>query len=89
MYEISDKKLRDEFKKTEYGRKTNIWLYFTLPLGVIALVFLILTSFGVVTFTQEQLDIIYPLGIVFVSLSCYFDGKRDGAFEQFRRSKKK
>ena len=96
MYEFSKKEIRNKFKETEYGKSTNKWLYISLGcvggLFLIALVIVFLVLFKVISMDSETLPIIagvfsYLIFISFI-ISCYFDGKRDGAIEQFKRSLK-
>ena len=35
MYEFSEKDIRKEFKTTEYGKKTNKWLYISLAIALV------------------------------------------------------
>lgn len=97
MYEFSKKEIRSKFKETEYGKKTNKWLYMSLG-GVGAVVFsslvIALMIFLKVIKIDEELFTAL-IGIfnyfLFISLiiACYFDGKRDGAIEQFKQTLKK
>ena len=38
MYELSNKEIRAEFKKTEYGKKTNKWLYLSVSIAIVFVV---------------------------------------------------
>lgn len=85
MYEFSKKEVRKKFVETEYGKKVNTWLYISGVIAVFFLVFSILSR--IVSFSEtiiEIIDIGFFISAVFV---CYFDGKRDGAMEQFKRGK--
>lgn len=97
MYEFTKKEIRTKFKETEYGKKTNKWLYTT---AIIALVILIIgETIGILYFTKilkinenifnTFLGIIMPLFFIACVTACYFDGKRDGAIEQFKKELKK
>lgn len=96
MYEFEKKELRKEFKETEYGKKTNKMLYTSIIVGLVI--------FGVVSFVLGFLDgldlcetlfirellsnILSPLFFVIAVVVCYFDGKRDGAITQYKKSRK-
>ena len=44
----------------------------------------------ILTTTEDMwLNVLFGLTAIAVIIACYFDGKRDGAIEQFKRSKKK
>ena len=89
MYEFSDKEIRKNFKSTEYGKKTNIWLYLFLGIALFFVVLEILLYFLSQNeeFVLDQTLKIYLDGLTAISVvtACYFDGKRDGAIEQFKR----
>lgn len=93
MYEFTKKEIRNKFKKTKYGKKVNKMFIVSF---VIALIFCSVWGFIIgyidgaeleLTKLQENLlnylDILTILAVIIV---CYFDGKRDGAIEQFKRS---
>lgn len=84
MYEFSKKEVRKKFKETEYGRKTNIWLYISVTITLILFIILILPS-KVISFSEAFYDALDSLFMVSLIVACYFDGKRDGAIEQFKR----
>ncbi len=96
MYEFSDKEARTKFKKTEYGRKTNKMLYISLVIAVVLFIASCIIYF-VVAFDNKfltdiesiLLNILFGITAIAVILACYFDGKRDGAIEQFKRGNKK
>ena len=87
MYEFTDKETRKKFKETEYGKKTNKWLYITVPFGIAALVFYILITIKVIELEGSMLSLAFGLIFIAIIIMCYFDGKRDGAIEQFKRKK--
>ena len=96
MYEFSQKELRAKFRKTEYGRKTNKMLYISLGIAAVLFVvscvvfFLVGAGNDILTTTEDMwLNVLFGLTAIAVIIACYFDGKRDGAIEQFKRSKKK
>lgn len=96
MYEISDKEARGRFKKTEYGKKTNKMLYISLAVAgvlfVVSCIVYILMGAGneLLTTTQDMgLNVLFGLTTIAVIIACYFDGKRDGAIEQYKRGSKK
>ena len=94
MYEFSSKEIRSKFKQTEYGKKTNKLLYtfltITLSILVLSFVFGFLCGAEVINLSEETFDLVLTIadGIFYVVLllTCYFDGKRDGAIEQFKRN---
>ena len=95
MYEFSDKEARAKFKKTGYGKKTNKMLYISLVVaGVLFIVscivfFLMGAGSKILTTTEDMLlNILFGITAISVIIACYFDGKRDGAIEQFKRGKK-
>lgn len=87
MYEFTKKELRQKFKETEYGKKTNKWLNICICISVLIY---ILDVIVLINFINDENRItIIPLLFLITCLSsiisCYFDGKRDGAIEQFKR----
>ncbi len=97
MYEFTKKEIRRQFKETEYGKKTNRWLYITAVIALVVLIFGEALSILYVTNTIKLdentfltcLSIIIPAFFLSAITACYFDGKRDGAIEQFKRDLKK
>lgn len=97
MYEFCDKEIRKKFKKTEYGKKTNRWFYISLGiLGTIiflAVAFCVLLYFELISLSAQSLIMLTAVfsGLFSISIiiSCYFDGKRDGAIEQFKSTQEK
>ena len=93
MYEFSSEEVRRKFKETEYGRKTNKWLYISLSIALFFIVLEIVLYFlgkeGIVNLNIYLERCLYCLFSIFLLTACYFDGKRDGAIEQFKRSLKK
>ena len=91
LYEFTKKELRKEFKKTEYGKKVNIWLYISLVINIFIYILDILFFF--IFLDSENITTLFPVMITisFISsvICCYFDGKRDGAIEQFKRDYRK
>lgn len=85
MYEFSDKKDREKFKKTEYGKKANrlliIFALIALPFCIFEIVMCFVDQSGI---KPIILDIMSTLFVVSALIACYFDGKRDGAIEQFK-----
>lgn len=90
MYEFSSKKDREEFKKTSYGKKTNLWLILAIAISVpiLLLIFAILFFVDISELSTGFLKVIQILIMVSIAIIGYFDGKRDGAIEQFKSSKK-
>ena len=96
MYEYSKKEARNKFKKTEYGKKTNKMLYISLIIALVffiasCIVFFLMGAGSEILSTKEDmwLNILFGATAISVIIACYFDGKRDGAIEQFKRSMKK
>ena len=97
MYEFSDKEIRKQFKQTEYGKKTNKWLYMSLiSVGIVAVISIIIAIVLAFNFYKIDKSILIPvIGFlasafwIVLIISCYFDGKRDGAIEQFKLNQKK
>lgn len=96
MYEFSEKEVRAKFKKTEYGKKTNKMLYISLIVAsllfIVSCVIYIVMGAGkeLLTTTEDMwLNILFGITAIAIILACYFDGKRDGAIEQFKRGYKK
>ena len=97
MYEFTKKEIRKQFKETEYGKKVNSWLYISLAIFLTLLIVVpFLAGFalgfsGVEWEKAEEILMDYAElygAIVFVSafITMYFDGKRDGAIEQFKKN---
>ena len=96
MYEFSKKEIRSKFKKTEYGKKVNKTLYISIVISVvlflISVIIFIMMGAGNKLLTTKQdmwLNILFGITAISVIISCYFDGKRDGAIEQFKCENKK
>lgn len=96
MYEFSNKELRNKFKKTEYGKKTNIMLCISAIIALVLFItsvvvfFLVGAGNKILTTTQDMwLNILFGLTTISIITACYFDGKRDGAIEQYKLTKKK
>ena len=95
MYEFSKREVREKFKKTEYGKKTNEWLILS---GIIATVSVIVCICVSVLASGENVNLSFSSEILLITLKsitfisiitmCYFDGKRDGAIEQFKKNLK-
>ena len=97
MYEFTNKEIRKKFKETEYGKKTNSWLYTSISVTVFLLCLILIIGslyyFNVLKIKEEVIIVIcgFLSTLWFISLitTCYFDGKRDGAIEQYKRDLKK
>ena len=93
MYEFTKKEIRKQFKETEYGKKTNRWLYITAVIALVILIFGEVLSILYITNILKIdencfltcISIIIPVFFLTAIIACYFDGKRDGAIEQFKR----
>ncbi len=96
MYEFLDKEIRAKFRKTEYGKKTNKMLYISIAISLILFIvscvaFIIMGAGKEILTSVEDawLNIIFGITAISIIISCYFDGKRDGAIEQFKKGSKK
>lgn len=97
MYEFNKKEVRRAFKKTEYGKKVNKWLYMSLAFVVLTLLIPFMLGFldglNVYKMPKDTLEIFGKISDVSVYVSVillfYFDGKRDGAIESYKKSIKK
>lgn len=96
MYEFSEKEIRTKFKETEYGKKLNKMLLISaivsgvLFLGSCVAFFLMGAGRELLTVKEDMLlNILFGITAISVIISCYFDGKRDGAIAQYKLSLKK
>jgi len=96
MYEFSEKKIRSKFKETEYGKKTNKMLYISIAISLVLLIASCVAFFmsgagnELLNTTEDMcLNILFGITAMAIVISCYLDGKRDGAIEQFKRGNKK
>jgi len=88
MYEFTDKEIRSKFKRTKYGKKTNKMLYTSLVITLIlALPYALITILNI-NIDENLISSLSYLLIVALCVVCYFDGKRDGAIEQFKKNNK-
>lgn len=96
MYEFTKKEIRKQFKETEYGKKTNRWLYISLTVFLVVYIvipFIFGFAAGVSGLSLEKTekmfmeyaDILDAATFISLAIVLYFDGKRDGAIEQFKR----
>ena len=93
MYEFTKKEIRNKFKKTKYGKKVNKMFAISM---VIVFIFCFICGFTFgfidgaeleINKTQENLlNILSALTLASVIVGVYFDGKRDGAIKQFKRT---
>ena len=96
MYEFNKKETRKKFKQTKYGKDTNRWLYIALFVTIIYVTVCVTLcilcsrlSIELNCINQNLLILLKALTVVSVMCMCYFDGKRDGAIEQFKKTLKK
>ena len=96
MFEKIDKETREKFKKTQYGKKITKMLIISTIVSFVLFFISCIVFFSVgagnrilTTTTDFLLNILFGLTAISIVLTCYFDGKRDGALEQFKRIKKK
>ncbi len=94
MSELSNKEIVKKFKETEYGKKTNKCL--CISTFIFFLMFIVIGAFAVLAepmriegFTKDIVSLILNL-ILYISaiFMVYFDGKRNGAIEQYKLSRK-
>ena len=104
MYEFTDKKVRQEFKKTKYGKTVSIYILISY---IIFCVTLFISVLATILLKQNFFEILYSIRnmskmnipqllcylsylfcLLSITLLLYFDGKRDGAIEQYKRIKK-
>lgn len=94
MYELTDKKIRTKFKKTKYGKKTNEMLYksliFVFSMIVVSLLTILFYYIDLISNCVFMIlvPIISCLFFISIITACYFDGKRDGAIEQYKKDLK-
>lgn len=95
MYEFTKKEIRKKFKETEYGKKTNRWLLLSFVVAFVSYVIctcLCVLANGENVELSSSSEILLTLLKIITFLSiismCYFDGKRDGAIEQFKKDNK-
>jgi amino acid transporter len=96
MFEKIDKETREKFKKTEYGKKVTKMLFISSIVAVILFVISCIAFFSVgagnrilSTTTDFLLNILFMITSIAIVLTCYFNGKKDGALGQFQKIKKK
>ena len=91
MYEFNSKETREKFKNTELGKKYNNYLLIS---GIVSVCAFILMLIGEITIGGKELAEVsqaqctFVVGTLFLfvlsgMLTCYFDGKRDGAITEF------
>lgn len=93
MYEFTKKEIRNKFKKTKYGKKVN--KMFTVSI-IIVFIFCFILGFSAgfihgaeleLNKMQENLlNVFSSFTFASIIIGVYFDGKRDGAIEQFKRT---
>ena len=95
MYEFTKKEVRNKFKATGEGKKINKKLYIgAIVTLVLFIIDLFIVLFGVklmdldINTSQKVIDISWFILFISVVFTCYLDGKRDGAIEQFERNLK-
>lgn len=88
MYEFTDKEIRTKFKRTKYGKKTNKMLYTSLVITLLLALPYVLITILDINIDENLISSLSYLLIVALIVVCYFDGKRDGAIEQFKKNNK-
>lgn len=97
MYEFTNKEIRAKFKETKLGKKYNYYLMLSLAATCIFLITFVVMQ---CLYGTKNLDKLSDKAWILISISstlffisvittCYFDGKRDGAIEQFKITLKK
>ena len=96
MYEFNKKEIKEAFKKTDLGKKYNLYVIVSaVVMGIffVALYTVYLFYLGSddnLTKTQYFLaTLLFFMFFISAITACYFDGKRDGAFKQFKLTYKK
>lgn len=94
MYEFSSKDIKEKFKKTEYGKKTNKMLVISIIISVLLFLSSVIAYFVIsydkvlLTVTEDMvLNILFGITCISIIITCYFDGKRDGAIGQYKIKK--
>lgn len=96
MYEFNKKELREAFKKTELGKKYNLYVI----ISCIVMVIFFIAVYIIYVFNLNNTKDLTSIQSILITLlfffffvsaitACYFDGKRDGAFKQFKLTYKK
>lgn len=96
MYEFNKKELREAFKKTELGKKYNLYVI----ISCIVMVIFFIAVYIIYVFNLNNTKDLTNIQSILITLlfffffvsaitACYFDGKRDGAFKQFKLTYKK
>ena len=96
MYEFNKKELREAFKKTELGKKYNLYVI----ISCIVMVIFFIAVYIIYVFNLNNTKDLTNIQSILITLlfffffvsaitACYFDGKRDGAFKQFKLNYKK
>ena len=95
MYEFSNKEIKEKFKKTQYGKKTNKMLIVSIIASSLLFLFSVISYFVIahdkILLTAAEdifLNILFGITCVSIIITCYFDGKRHGAIEQYKTTKK-
>jgi len=96
MYEFNKKELREAFKQTELGKKYNMYVIIScIVMGIFFVAVYTVYVFNLgsnkdLTNTQSILTtLLFFMFFISAITACYFDGKRDGAFKQFKLTYKK
>ena len=91
MYGFTDKKTREKFKKTALGKKIS--KSFGTAIGICAIFLLLLMGLSLLNdyangvIDEGVLSLVKLITSVAIVFAVYFDGKRDGAIEQFKKIK--
>jgi len=90
MYEFTNKEIRIRFKETEFGKKLNKRLLISAVISgglfLISFIMFFFMTVGEESLTIKEniiLNILFAITIISIIISCYFDGKRDGAIKQY------
>lgn len=96
MYEFSNSEIKFKLKKTEYGKKVSKMLFVSVTISVvlflISIILFVCISKGDKNLSITKnifLNILFSITVMSMIVSCYFDGKRDGAIQQYKLGIKK
>lgn len=94
MYEFNSKETREKFKQTELGKKYNKYLLISGVVSICSFLLMLISEIiigGKELSEVSQVQCSFAVGTLFLfvlsgMLTCYFDGKRDGAITEFAKT---
>ncbi len=97
MYEFGNKEDKKRFLKTKYGKKVNKMFRIAVIVSIVNILLVIVAYVvslkNMIDTSSSEYNLLFNIalciGSVSIVIACYFDGKRDGAFEQFKLLDKK